>query len=62
MTKLQFLDKASKRSDELVQSIEGLEARMKKTDKLPELRKIAQELDMVRLELRFNTEVTIDLK
>ena len=62
MTKLQIMDKASKRSDELVQSIEGLEARMKKTDKLPELRKIAQELDMVRLELRFNTEVTIDLK
>lgn len=62
MTKKQFIAQTEKRGNELVQSIQNLENRMKQTNKLPELRKIASELEVVRLELRFNTEVAIDLK
>lgn len=62
MTKLQFLDKTSKRSDELLVSIQTIENKMKKTNSLEGLRSLHQDLEIIRLELRFNTEATIDLK
>jgi len=62
MTKLQFLDKTSKRSDELLVSIQTIENKMKTTNTLEGLRSLAQDLEIIRLELRFNTEATIDLK
>ncbi len=62
MNKTQFLDKIDKRSDELIKSIQTLESTMKTTNTLAGLKKLSQELEIIRLELRFNTEVFTDLK